>query len=192
VRADRARHHLTSLSAVFLDRDGVINRKAPEGEYVTSWEEFAFLPRALDGLRALARLDVPVVVATNQRGIARGRYTEADLAGIHDRMRAAVAAAGGRIDAVEHCPHEAGECDCRKPSTGMFERAARDLGIELRRAAVLGDRASDMEAAARVGALRVLVGGADEPMPEVDHRAADLAEAAAWLLNRAAGPAAAR
>ena len=190
MRAGRARHRLgpdPALSAVFLDRDGVINRKAPEGEYVTSWEEFVFLPRALEGLRALARLEVPVVVATNQRGIARGRYTEADLALIHDRMRAAVTAAGGRIDAIEHCPHEAGECDCRKPSTGMFERAARALGIELARAAVLGDRASDMEAAARIGALRVLVGAHPEPLPNHDHRAPNLLEAAHWLA-RAAGP----
>jgi D-glycero-D-manno-heptose 1,7-bisphosphate phosphatase len=181
VRAGRAG---SGLSAVFVDRDGVINRKAPEGEYVTSWAEFAFLPSALEGLRALAELGVPVVVATNQRGIARGRYTEADLADIHDRMRAAVAEAGGRIDAIYHCPHEAGACDCRKPATGMFEQAARDLGIALDRSAVIGDRASDMEAARRIGALRVLVGDAEDPRPEVDHAADGLAAAAAWLRSR--------
>jgi D-glycero-D-manno-heptose 1,7-bisphosphate phosphatase len=182
VRAGRARDR---LSAVFVDRDGVINRKAPEGEYVASWDAFLFLPGALDGLRVLAGLGVPVVVATNQRGIALGRYTEADLAGIHARMRAAVAAAGGRIDAVYHCPHDRGTCDCRKPATGMFEQAARDLGIDLGRAAVVGDRASDMEAAARIGALRVLVGGFPEGMPDVDHAARDLAGAADWLAGGA-------
>jgi D-glycero-D-manno-heptose 1,7-bisphosphate phosphatase len=181
VRAGRAR---SDLSAVFIDRDGVVNRKAPEGEYVTSWADFAFLPGALDGLRTLASLEVPVVVATNQRGIARGLYTEADLADIHARMRTAVAGAGGRIDAVYHCPHETGTCDCRKPATGMFQQAARELGIALDRAAVIGDRASDMEAARRIGALRVLVGAFDEPRPDVDHAADDLEAAAAWLRSR--------
>jgi D-glycero-D-manno-heptose 1,7-bisphosphate phosphatase len=97
-------------------------------------------------------------------------------------MRATVVAEGGRIDAIEHCPHIGG-CDCRKPRTGMFERAAARLGFELAGAAVLGDRAADMEAAARIGALRVLVDPFDEHMPPVDHVAPDLASAAAWLAK---------
>jgi D-glycero-D-manno-heptose 1,7-bisphosphate phosphatase len=119
-------------------------------------------------------------VVTNQRGIARGRMTEEDLTDIHTRMRAEVARAGGRIDAIYHCPHEGG-CECRKPGTAMFREAAQDLGIELPRSAVVGDRASDMEAATAIGALRVLVTGHGEPMPPVDHVAADLAAAARWL-----------
>ena len=180
MRAGRA---VDRLSAVFLDRDGVINRKAPEGDYVSSWARFEFLPGALEGLRLLAEAGPPVVVATNQRGIARGRMSEADLTDIHERMRAAVAEAGGRIDAIYHCPHEGG-CDCRKPGTGLFERAARDLDLDLRAAAVIGDRASDMEAATAIGALRVLVRGHDEPMPPVDHVADDLPAAATWLLDQ--------
>jgi D-glycero-D-manno-heptose 1,7-bisphosphate phosphatase len=182
VRAGRAGDRL-SLGAVFLDRDGVVNRKAPEGDYVTSWERFQFLPGALEGLRLLAEAGPPIVVVTNQRGIARGRISEAELADVHERMSAAVAEAGGRIDAIYHCPHEGG-CDCRKPGTALFTRAARDLGIELDASAVVGDRASDMEAATRIGALRVLVGGHDEPMPPVDHRADDLAAAARWLVDQ--------
>ena len=158
----------------------MINRKAPEGDYVTSWEDFVFLPDALDGLRLLAALEVPVLVVTNQRGIARGRMSEAVLAEIHRRMRAEVAAAGGRIDAVYHCPHEGG-CDCRKPGTGMFEAAARDWGVELSRSAVVGDRASDMQAAEAIGALRILVGDSGDAVPAVDHRAAGLEAAARWL-----------
>jgi D-glycero-D-manno-heptose 1,7-bisphosphate phosphatase len=169
---------------VFLDRDGVINRKAPEGDYVTSWAEFTFLPGALDGLRELAALAVPVIVATNQRGIALGRYTERDLAEIHAHMRDEVSGAGGRIDAVYHCPHDRAACDCRKPGTGMFERAARELGVNLACSALVGDRASDMEAATRIGALRLLVNGFDEPMPAVDHVAPDLLTAARWLAAR--------
>jgi D-glycero-D-manno-heptose 1,7-bisphosphate phosphatase len=182
LRAGRAGNR---LSAVFLDRDGVVNRKAPDGEYVTSWEEFSFLPGAIEGLRLLAAARPPVVIVTNQRGIARGHMDESDLMDIHDRMRAEVARAGGRIDAIYHCPHEGG-CDCRKPRTGLFRRAARDLGVDLADSVVVGDRASDMEAAASIGALRVLVGGYDEPMPPVDHVAGDLAAAARWLLDQRA------
>lgn len=163
----------------------MINRKAPEGEYVTSWDEFAFLPRALDGLRRLARDDTPLVVVTNQRGIARGRMSEADLDDIHRCMWAAIDAAGGRLDAIYHCPHEGG-CSCRKPRTGLYERAAADLGIDLQRSAVIGDRASDMQAATAIGALRVLVRGYDEPMPEVDYAADDLPAAAHWLAGQSA------
>jgi D-glycero-D-manno-heptose 1,7-bisphosphate phosphatase len=179
MRAGRAGER---LSAVFLDRDGVINVKAPEGEYVTSWSEFAFADGALEGLRLLAALGVPVVVVTNQRGIARGRMTERDLADIHDRMRAEVARTGGRIDAIHHCAHEGG-CECRKPGTALFRTAAEQLDIELADSAVLGDRASDMAAANRIGALRILLRGVDEPMPPVDHVADDLAAAARWLLD---------
>jgi D-glycero-D-manno-heptose 1,7-bisphosphate phosphatase len=182
VRTGRAGDRL-SLSAVFLDRDGVVNRKAPEGDYITSWARFEFLPGALEGLRLLAVAGPAVVVATNQRGIARGRMTEAALADIHERMRAEVAEAGGRIDAVYHCPHEGG-CECRKPGVGMFERAAGELGVRLDSAAVIGDRASDMQAAATIGALRVLVRGHDEPMPPVDHVADDLAAAARWVTDQ--------
>jgi D-glycero-D-manno-heptose 1,7-bisphosphate phosphatase len=126
---------------------------------------------------------VPVVVVTNQRGIARGRMTEADLAEIHGRMLTDVSAAGGRIDAVYHCPHEGG-CECRKPGTLLFRRAADDLGFELSASVVVGDRASDMEAAAAIGARRVLVAGHEEPMPPVDHVASDLADAARRLASQ--------
>jgi D-glycero-D-manno-heptose 1,7-bisphosphate phosphatase len=160
-----------------------VNRKAPEGDYVTSWAAFEFLPTALEALRLLAAAGPPVVIVTNQRGIARGAMSEADLAHIHERMRAEVARAGGRIDAIYHCPHEGG-CDCRKPGTALFRRAARDLGIELAGSVVVGDRASDMEAAAAIGARRVLVRGHDEPMPPVDHVAEDLLAAARWLLGQ--------
>jgi D-glycero-D-manno-heptose 1,7-bisphosphate phosphatase len=169
------------LSAVFLDRDGVINRKAPEGSYVTSWAEFAFLPGALEALARLAHTGVPTFIATNQRGIARGAMSEADLADIHRRMCAEVHAARGRIDAIYHCPHEGG-CDCRKPLPGMFERAAREHGLRLAEAVVVGDRESDMRAAAAVGAGRVLVGAEDVGDTAIDHRAEDLPGAIDWLI----------
>lgn len=177
MRADRAP---TRLTAVFLDRDGVINRKAPDGEYVASWEEFEFLPDALEGLRTLASSGLPIVIVTNQRGVALGRMTIAQLEDIHRRMRAAVASAGGRIDAIRYCPHDRG-CRCRKPATGMFEDAASELGLALGETAVVGDRMSDMRAAERIGALRVLVGA--EEYDGADYRAAGLADAARWLID---------
>jgi D-glycero-D-manno-heptose 1,7-bisphosphate phosphatase len=185
VRAGRAP---TGLTAVFLDRDGVINRKAPEGEYVTSWEGFAFLPGALDGLRLLAASPLAVIVATNQRGVALGRMTEEDLDDIHRRMGDAVAESGGRIDAVYYCPHGVG-CRCRKPEVGMFEDAARDFGLRLGDTAVIGDSHTDMLAAERIGAVRVLVGDRDPAVTidagDLDYAAGDLAAAARWLLGAA-------
>jgi D-glycero-D-manno-heptose 1,7-bisphosphate phosphatase len=174
----------SAISAVFVDRDGVINEKAPEGEYVTAWEDFRFLPGALEGLALLASIDAPVIVATNQRGIARGAMTEADLAQIHSRMLEAVSAAGGRIDAIYHCPHE-GACECRKPLPGMFEQAARERGIDLERSVVIGDRRSDMEAAAAIDARRVLVTAGGEKRLAGEETAADLLAAARLLTARA-------
>ena len=152
------------VNAVFLDRDGVINRKRPEGSYVTSWEAFEFLPGALDALALLSKAEVPVIIVTNQRGIARGRMTAADLDAIHTRLRAAVSAAGGRLDAIYYCPHE-GPCRCRKPEPGMFEDAAADFGLRLDETVVIGDQPSDLEAARRIGALGVRVAGAGSRTP---------------------------
>src|SRR4051794_41329270 len=97
--------------------------------------------------------------------------TADDLAAVHARMRAAVRQAGGRIDAVYACPHEGG-CRCRKPAPGLLLRAARELGLELRHAALVGDRASDMAAAGARGAPRGLVGDAAGPPPRPAHAAA--------------------
>jgi histidinol-phosphate phosphatase family protein len=175
------------VEIVFLDRDGVINRKAPEGHYVTSWAEFEFLPGALEGLRTLSRLAKPVVVVTNQRGVARGQVCESDLESIHARMIERIRATGGRIDAVYHCPHEAG-CDCRKPRTGLFERAANDLGVALSGSIIVGDRLSDMQAAQAIQAWGVLV-PSDAYEPEAvalaAHVSQGLLEAAEWIVSEA-------
>jgi D-glycero-D-manno-heptose 1,7-bisphosphate phosphatase len=182
-----------SIEAVFLDRDGVINRKAPDGVYITRWSDFVFLPGAREGLRRLAGQSVPVIVVSNQRGIARGLMTERDLADIHRRMVAAIRAAGGRIDAIYHCPHDDG-CPCRKPQPGMLRRAAHDHGFALEHTALLGDQPTDMLAAERVGALAVQITtatgtarGSDHPTP--NHRAADLDAGVGWLLESCRWPA---
>ncbi|HEV3001502.1 MAG TPA: HAD family hydrolase [Solirubrobacteraceae bacterium] len=146
---------MTAPAAAFLDRDGTINVKAPEGEYVETPEEVVLLPGAAAAIRVLNEAGVSVVVVTNQRGIALGRMTEDDLEAVHARLASLLAAEGARVDAWYHCPHDRGECSCRKPGTAMLERAAREHGIELRRSVMIGDSESDVEAGRRVGARTV-------------------------------------
>jgi D-glycero-D-manno-heptose 1,7-bisphosphate phosphatase len=166
------------LTTVFLDRDGVINVKAPEGEYVESWDEFELLPGVLEAIALLRGAGLRLVVVTNQRGVALGRMTATDVEDIHLRMRAM----GVDVDAVYYCPHDQGECDCRKPGTGMLERAAREVdGVSLSSAAIVGDSESDMEAGRRLGLVLVKVGAAES---EVDHVCGSLLEAAEWLTSR--------
>jgi D-glycero-D-manno-heptose 1,7-bisphosphate phosphatase len=185
VRAGRAE---SELSAVFLDRDGVINRKAPEGAYVTSVAQLELLPGALDAISLLSTLGVPIVIVTNQRGLARGALSEPELDGIHAALLAQVSAAGGRIDAIYYCPHE-GDCNCRKPLPGMLIEAATQFGFELQNAVMIGDGEADMLAAAAVGAQRILVGAGAPADVAADARAHDLLEAARLLTGVAEGAA---
>jgi D-glycero-D-manno-heptose 1,7-bisphosphate phosphatase len=182
------------LDAAFLDRDGTINVKQPEGRYVTSPAELELLPGAGDAIRLLNEHGVPVIVVTNQRGIARGVMTESALSDVHDRMRMELAAHGARVDAIYHCPHEIGACSCRKPEVGLFLQARRDFpAISFERSAVVGDSPSDIEAGRRLGATTVLI----EPEPRAseerrdtgsDHVVASLLEAVKWLLGGARVP----
>jgi D-glycero-D-manno-heptose 1,7-bisphosphate phosphatase len=146
------------LQTVFLDRDGVINRKRPEGDYVTTWEEFEFLPDAAVGLRLLHEAGLRLIVVTNQRGIALGRLSEADLQEIHQRMRAELAQCGVHLDGIYHCPHDRGQCDCRKPALGLFLKARHDFpGIDFAKSAMVGDSVTDLEAGTRLGCRCFLV-----------------------------------
>lgn len=139
---------------VILDRDGVLNRRPPRASYVRNRQEFQWLPGALEALRMLNDAGYRVVVVSNQAGIARGAMTEADLGEIHEAMTADVAAAGGKIEAIYHCPHDwnAG-CECRKPAPGMLFQAQRDLTLDLSRTFFVGDDDRDGEAAERAGCL---------------------------------------
>ena len=147
---------------VFLDRDGIINRLR-ENDYVKSWSEFEFLPDAKAALRRLSNAGYRVIVVTNQRGVARGYLTETDLEAIHRRMVGEAEEAGGRIAAVYYCPHEIGECECRKPKIGLFLEAQRDFDdIDFSTSTVIGDSASDMEAGLRLGCTVIFVGKSDQ------------------------------
>jgi D-glycero-D-manno-heptose 1,7-bisphosphate phosphatase len=144
--------------AVLLDRDGTINVKAPEGEYITAPEQLELLPGAGEAIAELARAGVPVVVVTNQRGIARGLMTEADLAAVHGRLSERLRVHGGHITAYLHCPHERGTCDCRKPGTLMLRQAQELVGLDsLADTVMIGDAVSDVEAGRRAGARSILL-----------------------------------
>jgi D-glycero-D-manno-heptose 1,7-bisphosphate phosphatase len=171
-------------SVAFIDRDGTINRKAPDGDYVKSVDELVFLPGAVDGLRTLTAHGVRIVIVTNQRGIALGRMTESDLAGIHRAMVSRLSTEGVVIEAIYHCPHGHGQCSCRKPEIGMFMAAAQELpNLDLAESAVIGDSEADMKAAERLGVPSVLVGGAEVVGAPFSYRAASVADAARWLIE---------
>jgi len=170
------------IAVAFLDRDGTINVKAPEGDYITRPARLELLPGAAQAVARLNAAAVPVAVVTNQRGIALGRMTEAGLRAVHARLDELLAAHGARVDRYEHCPHDRGACACRKPGGEMLRRAARALGTAPDRGAMIGDAASDVGAGRAVGALTVRIGTEDDG---ADHVAADLAGAVAWLLERA-------
>ncbi len=168
----------------FLDRDGTINEPATEGDYIRRPEQLRLLPGAAEAIRALNELPAKVVVVTNQRGIALGLMSEADVEAVNERLIADLAAGGAKLDAVYHCPHGKDECDCRKPGTGMFKRATREVdGVEIEGAAMVGDSALDIEAGRRLGITTVRLGPTAENEPRPDHEASDLPGAVAWLTE---------
>lgn len=138
--------------AVFLDRDGVINQRPPEGDYITRWEDLHILPGVAEGIALLNHAGFSVIVVTNQRCVAKGQLTEADLQKLHERMTDVLARAGAKIDATFYCPHEIEPpCDCRKPAPGMLLSAARSRGIDLRTSWMIGDSDNDVEAGVNAG-----------------------------------------
>ena len=156
-------HHVTKV--VFLDRDGVVNRRPANDGFVRSWAEFQFLPGVAEAIRLLNRHAMFVVIVTNQRGVSLGLYSESDLQNLHQRMQAELNNRGAKLDGIYYCPHAIGECECRKPATGMFERALRELPpIEPDAMVVVGNSITDMKAADRLRCRKVLVGDQCDPI----------------------------
>src|SRR5579862_4810229 len=163
-----------NYQAVFLDRDGVINRW--RADYVKSIVEFELLPGVPEAIARLSAAGLPVVVITNQSVIGRGLVIEETLTAIHRHMLSVMAAAGGRITDVLYCPHlPADGCDCRKPKPGLLLDAARRHDLDLRRCVLVGDEPNDMGAAAAAGCPALLIGTAELP---------DLAAAVALILEK--------
>lgn len=177
---------MTGLRLALLDRDGTLNRKAPDGEYVTDPGALELLPGAAGAVRRLNDAGVAVAVVTNQRAIALGRMSPEELDVVHERLRTELARrTGARVDGVYHCPHEAGTCLCRKPEPGLLLRAAGDFGARPGEAVMIGDASSDVEAGRRFGALTVQL--TDGPS-SADLSAPDLAAAVDALLAAAPTP----
>jgi D-glycero-D-manno-heptose 1,7-bisphosphate phosphatase len=144
------------MKLVILDRDGVINFDSDQ--FIKSPEEWKPIPGSLEAIARLTREGWRVVVATNQSGLARGLFEMATLNAIHAKMHKAVAATGGRIEAVFFCPHSADmECDCRKPRSGMLEEIAARYASDLNGVPAIGDSLRDLQAALAVGANPILV-----------------------------------
>jgi D-glycero-D-manno-heptose 1,7-bisphosphate phosphatase len=145
---------------VFLDRDGVLNRKMPEGVYVTGWHQFDWLPGAEDAIARMNRSGIIVILVTNQRAIALGKLSEAGLNEIHAKMRDHLARHNAHMDAIFYCPHDRDQCQCRKPGTGLFEQAIeRFPEANAYNSLVVGDSLSDIQAGKQMGMKTVFIAG---------------------------------
>ncbi len=182
--------------AVFLDRDGVIN--VDPVEFVTRPEELQLIPSSAEAIARFNAAGVPVIVCSNQSGVARGLYTLETLEKINGRLQEMLREYGAHIDAFYYCPHDdADGCDCRKPKPGLLLRAAREHAIALDRSVFVGDSWRDIVAGRAAGVKTVLVlSGHVKPemldSPEMenhppDHVAPDLQGATEWILNQLNG-----
>jgi D-glycero-D-manno-heptose 1,7-bisphosphate phosphatase len=162
---------------VFLDRDGVVNEKMPEGKYVAAWSDFRVLPRVPEAIACLNRAGMRVIVVSNQRGIALGLYSAADVEAIHCKLQDVLQASGAHVDAFYFCPHDRHECDCRKPLPGMFLKAQQDFPeIAAATSVMIGDSLSDVEFGQRLGMHTVFIDGKTERQKIGAEKASELAD----------------
>jgi D-glycero-D-manno-heptose 1,7-bisphosphate phosphatase len=187
---------VTTSSAVFVDRDGTL---IEEVGYLDRVDRIALYPWTTDALRALNRAGLPVILVSNQSGIARGFFTEAVVDEVHARMAALLEAGGAHIDAYYYCPHHPDgkmpgygrACDCRKPKRGLVDRAVNELNVDPARSFVVGDRWLDVGLAQTMGGRSVLVrtgyGADEERRPQAnlvpDAIVDNFAGAASWILR---------
>jgi len=164
---------------VILDRDGTI---VVDRHYLSDPDALQFEPWAEAGLRSMSDMGFRLVVITNQSGVARGLFSLARLAEIHDRMRQMLHAIGVALEGVYFCPHGPQEgCECRKPNLGLMRQASRELGFEMSRSIVIGDKDSDVEFGRRAGALTMLIakpGARPASTTSPDHVVGNLKDAA--------------
>jgi D-glycero-D-manno-heptose 1,7-bisphosphate phosphatase len=179
-----------SQPAVFLDRDGTINE---EMGYINHLSRFRLLPQVVPAIRRLNDAGLKVVVVTNQSGAARGYFPPSLVEEIHVLLQKILADGGAHLDGIYACLHgPAAGCDCRKPSPTLIHQAARDLGLDLSRSYLVGDRYKDVETAANAGVQGILaltgygrgeyeyLRAAQKVQPV--HVAPDLPAAVAWIL----------
>ena len=176
------RRDLFHMRAIFLDRDGVINKNRED--YVRSLEDFEYYSFTGEAIEALGKIGLPLVVVTNQSAIARQLTTEKEVLKIHKKLRTDAEGWGAPILAIEYCPHHPSDlCHCRKPGTSLFEKVAREHDLQFTGSYLVGDAPSDIEAGQRLSmiTIRVATGrGSEESddMPQPDWQVPDLLAAA--------------
>ena len=164
--------------AAFLDRDGVINK---DKAYVHRWEDFEFVPGAIEGMRRLQHSGYTLVAVTNQSGLARGYFSEDQYQTLTARLRQELTAQGVTLEGVYHCPHHpqgrvthlATDCNCRKPAPGLILKAAQELKLSLPESLLIGDKASDIKAARTAGVGRAYLVESDNPESGAEPAGAD-------------------
>jgi D-glycero-D-manno-heptose 1,7-bisphosphate phosphatase len=154
---------LVELTTVFLDRDGVINRKLPEGRWVSSVDEFRILPGVPQAIGRLNAAGIRVIVVSNQRGIALGDITADSVEDCHRILRKQLEAENAHVDGIYICPHDRQSCGCRKPLSGLYDQAVRDFPeITPEKSVVIGDSISDIEFGRRLGIPTIWIEGPSE------------------------------
>ena len=151
-----------SKIAVFIDRDGTMSEGVG---YVNHLSRFKLLPNTARAIKLLNDSEILAVVATNQAGVARGYFEENMIIKVHDYMRAELSKNGAKLDAIYYCPHHPSvgkppyknDCNCRKPKPGMILQAEKELGIDLTRSYMVGDKISDVEFGKKMGLKSVMV-----------------------------------
>lgn len=170
--------------AVFIDRDGVINK---EVSYLSRVADFEFIPNAVEALRILSNAGYKLIIVTNQSGVARGFFSEEQLSEIHEYMINELKKSKIRIDKIYVCMHHPNDkCDCRKPEIGLLKEAEKEFNIDLKKSFFIGDKTIDIETGKKAGCKTILVktgyGGKDKEYDVFpDYSAVDLLEAAGFI-----------
>jgi D-glycero-D-manno-heptose 1,7-bisphosphate phosphatase len=182
--ATQSQPQLRSCRTVFLDRDGTVNVKAPNGQYVTSPAELFLIPGAAAAISRLNAAGARVILVTNQRWLSGQPRDLLSYAQVHARLEQLLAADGAHLDAVYYCPHASRSCGCRKPEPGMLQRAARQHHITLSAAVMIGDSETDVAAGRAAGTATILLrSGQHISSRNADFIVADLAEAVRLILG---------
>jgi D-glycero-D-manno-heptose 1,7-bisphosphate phosphatase len=173
--------------AIFLDRDGTLNRKAPDGEYIERPQDLELIVGAARAVLEINRAGIPAVLVTNQRWLSTSSSGLATYPAIESRLRKLLGEVGAKLDASYTCPHPKDSCNCRKPAPGLLLRGAADLGIDLSAAVMIGDSVADMHAGLAAGAATALVapaGASGAARASARFVAADINEAVQWAISR--------
>ncbi len=174
---------MQKANAVFLDRDGTLNRSIGKRPPNTP-DELEMLPGAAEAVAQLHASGFKIFVVTNQGGVGLGYMTKKELDAIHDRLREEIEQAGGKIDAIAACTHKPwAKCGCRKPKPGMILQLAKEYNIDLAVSFMIGDREMDIQAGQAAGTTTILVGDEDISPTVPDHKVRDLAAAAELILS---------